>query len=460
MDIVKKFPEEVVFILSDLEADGYKAYVVGGAIRDLLLQKVPKDWDIVTDAPMEVILTLFPKAKEVGKSFGVALVTINGKSFEIARFRQDGKYSDNRHPDKVIFCDTIEKDLERRDFTINAIAYDLRGNSYCVDNSFQDLENRLIRTVGNPQERFFEDPLRMLRAVRFAAQTGFDIEFATFTAISRYKEAVLLVSPERIQEELNKILLLENNEAYDGIECLENSGLLFCIIPELRHGKFTKQNKWHIHDVWEHSLATLSFTPLDLTYRLAALLHDIGKPFAKSIDKDGILHFFGNSMYPSHEIVSAEIAEKILKRLRYSNEVIDEVIYLIRYHMINWEGKISDKLLRKRLNKHGKKLKQLVMFNCYDSKGRGFYQEYEEIESRTVDLLVRIDRIIADDVPVSTFSLKVDGNDIMRILEIPSGKKVGEIKQLLMDLVLEDPEMNKREILEEKIKEFKGGIKK
>jgi putative nucleotidyltransferase with HDIG domain len=439
-----KIPWQVIYIIHNIEQKRYKAYLVGGAVRDLLLGLTPHDYDIATNAPLEVLQSIFGNnIKVVGASFGVVLLSIEGMNIQIARFRNDGQYSDYRHPDSVCFTDDIMDDLKRRDFTINAIAWNKKGLKY-IPGTLDDLKLKSIRAVGDAKERFMEDPLRMMRAVRFSVQLNAYIANRTFNAITWNDNLIDNIAKERIQDEFNKILL--SDQPYWGIYTLHRSFLLKHILPELINCLGVRQGKWHNADVYTHILRVLQEVPKDLTMRLAALLHDIGKPKAQTIDEQGHIHFY------RHDEYSAELAKEILTRLKYDNDTINEVTYLVRYHMELMDFPTTDKGIRKLLNRHGEsRLKKLIAFRRADLIGSGT-KDIADVEKLINGYYERVDKVLQEKPPVTFDDLAINGNDIMRILNLQPCKEVGKVKQYLMETVLSDPSLNTKEQLEELLK--------
>lgn len=443
---ITKVPKQVLYILKRLDTFGWSGFLVGGAVRNLLLNREVSDWDLASDCPLEEIRNLFPATKIVGVSFGVALVHIDGMDIQIARFRTDGRYSDGRHPDSVEFVNDIMEDLKRRDFRINAMAW----NHYefvCVDGALDDLKNGIIRSVGNPEERFKEDALRILRLVRFSCQLNFEIDNQTAKAAIQLSNLVQNISLERINEELSKILMSEYPEI--GIIKLQLIKVLNYIIPELTDCISCFQNNFHKFDVYGHILETLYFIPNDLSLRLAALFHDIGKPQTKSIDENGNIHFYG------HEEISANMAEEIMRRLKYNNDIIDEVTYLVAHHMELMNTPFnSNKAIRKLLNRHGEqRLKKLIEIRRADLLGSGT-RTSEYVEDLIKEYKYRLN-IVLQEKPATKFEdLAINGNDIMEITGLKPGRKIGEMKEYIMQWILEHPEDNNREILIQFLKEY------
>jgi tRNA nucleotidyltransferase (CCA-adding enzyme) len=437
---INKIPSQVLCILELLEYEGYSAYLVGGSVRDILLDREPHDWDISTSAPLEVLQSLYTDCKVVGAAFGVVLIKVDGLEMQIARFRTEQGYSDYRHPDTVLFTDDIMEDLQRRDFTINTFSMDSKGNLVYVDGALDDLKNGIIRAVGDPYERFNEDPLRMMRACRFACQLEFFIAGETETAILMNYNLINNISKERIQEELNKILLSKWPQI--GIWKSFYLDLLKDILPEMTFCFNCKQNNHHVFEVFEHITETLCYVPNELTLRLTALFHDIGKPKCKTIDIDGNVHFYG------HDEVSANMAKEIMIRLKYDNQTIDEVTYLVRNHMelMNYPM-LSDKGCRKLLNRHGEsRLRKLIELRRADLLGSGT-RDKEEVEQLIQGYRDKLEEVLKEK-PVTKFEdLAIDGNDIMEITGLKPGKEVGLIKNQIMEIVLDNPELNVRERL-------------
>ncbi len=433
---------------------GFQAYLVGGCVRDILLSKEPKDWDIATNAKPEEIQKIFPDSVYENQFGTVGVKTENEepsiKIVEITTFRLEGKYTDKRHPDEIKFAKTIEEDLARRDFTINAIALkieDLKLKINLVDpfNGQKDLKGKIIRAVGEPEKRFNEDALRMLRAVRFAMELGFVIENKTFEAIEKHSKLLEIIAQERIRDEFIKIIMA--SEAGQGIMLLEKLGLLKHIIPELREGIGATQNLHHIYEVFEHHIRSLDYATkqnYSLEIRLASLLHDLGKPKTKR----GEGH---NATFYNHEMLSAKMVAKVLERLRFSKEIIEKVAHLARYHMFYYNvGEVSEAGVRRFLARVGpENVDDLLKLREADRIGSG---TPKAVPYKNRHLLFMIEKVKHD--PLSPKMLKVDGNDVMKILEITAGPKVGQILAILLDEVIDEPEKNSNEKLEMRIEEL------
>lgn len=323
-----KIPNELREIASVFIKNNYQVFLVGGAVRDYCQGKTPSDFDIATDASPQQVQRLFKRVLSTGIEHGTVTIRHKGKSFECTTFRTEGKYSDARHPDAVQFVPSIEEDLSRRDFTINAMAISLETHALLdLFGGAADLKAGIIRTVGKAEERFSEDPLRMLRAVRFASRFQFVLEQSTEQAIQTLAKKIVSVSPERIKDELSKMLVTANPMI--GLQLLDRTGLLDMIMPELAAGRGMTQGDFHNADVLTHSFVVCANTPNSLELRLAGLLHDIGKPKTRTVDESGAVHFY------RHEIIGERMAEKILRRLKFPNKTVDKVKTLVRYHMFN-----------------------------------------------------------------------------------------------------------------------------
>ena len=444
-------PQEIQFILSEIQKSGFEAYVVGGSVRDFLLEKKPKDWDITTNAKPEEIQKIFPKSF-YNNTFGTVTVVNKNtedeslKNIEITTYRIDEGYSDRRHPDKVKFTPNLSEDLARRDFTINAMALKIKGNDFEIVDLFNgkdDLEKKIIRAVGDADKRFSEDALRMLRAVRFSSQLGFEIDKNTFEAMQKNSGLLKFVSQERIRDEFEKIIL--SDKAYEGVELLRTSGLLTYIVPELERGVGVDQNKHHIYTIYEHCALSLKHCPSKkLEVRLASLFHDIAKPQTKAgIGPD--------STFYNHDFVGAKFARKILTRLKFSNKIIDKVTLLVKNHMFYYNvDEVSEAGVRRLIKRTGKEnLKDLMDLRIADRLGSGV-PKAKPYKLRHLEYL--IEKVSKN--PISAKMLKINGQDIMKILNVKSGPKIGAILKVLLSEIIENPENNTKEYLEKRIKEL------
>ncbi|MCD6550259.1 HD domain-containing protein [bacterium] len=449
-----EIPKEVKSIIVKLKSNKFEAYLVGGCVRDLLRKVDPKDWDIATNAKPNQILGIFPKSY-IDNKFGTVTVLTGSaqeslEKIEITPYRIDEKYTDKRHPDKIRWANTIEEDLARRDFTINAMAAEIGEKEIVriIDpfSGERDLKKKIIRAVGNPEDRFSEDALRMMRAVRFATLFGFDIEKRTASAIKKNASWLQAISKERIRDEFMKIIMSEN--AADGIELLRVLGLLKYIIPELEEGWGVTQNKHHIYDVYEHSLRSLDYAAkrgFNKYVRLAALLHDVAKPRVKKGEGP-------DATFYNHEIVGAKMVCQILGRLRFPKKDIEKIAKLVRYHLFYYNvGEVGESSVRRLLRRVGREnIEELIQVRMCDRIGSGC-PKAEPYKLRHLRYV--IEKVSQD--PISVKMLKVSGEDVMRILEIGPGPRVGEVLDILLGMVLEDPLKNKKEILEEEIKKLK-----
>jgi putative nucleotidyltransferase with HDIG domain len=435
-------PKKVEKLIKKLRENEAEIYVVGGAVRDLLLGREVKDWDFTTNLKPEEIQKIFPKNSFYNNKFGTISVVDDDDIFEITTFRTEQGYSDARHPDEVKWGKTLEEDLQRRDFTINAMALDWDKKIIDLYEGQKDLEKKIIKTVGNPDERFGEDALRMMRAIRIASQIGFSIEEKTFKSIQKNANLIEKIAGERIRDELFKILV--SPVPSQGIVLLNDSGLLKEIIPELTDGVGMAQKGHHIDDVWNHNLKALdNCNTKDPVTKLAALLHDVGKP--KSMMGNGEERTFHN-----HEIIGSRIAVNIGKRLRLSNKELEQLFKLVRWHMFTTEATQTDKAVRRFIrNVTPEYIDEMIALRRADRLGSGAKESswrWELFKERIIEVQKQ---------PFSIKDLKINGEDVMTVLEIKPSRKVGEVLTEIFKEVEEKPELNEREILLEKIKSFK-----
>jgi poly(A) polymerase/tRNA nucleotidyltransferase (CCA-adding enzyme) len=444
-----RLPTEVQSILATLQEGGFEAYAVGGCVRDLMLDKQPKDWDVTTNAKPEQIQKLFPE-HVYENTFGTVAIKTGSEDptlalVEVTPYRIEGKYSDKRHPDDVQFADKLEDDLSRRDFTVNAMAMDINGNLIDLYEGQKDLKKKLIRTVGDPEQRFNEDALRLLRAVRFASQLGFDIDPDTKAAIKKNAEWLRAISKERIRDEFVKTI--ESDNAYEGVLMLEELGLLEHIVPELREGIGVEQNLHHIYTVWEHNTRALKYTAekdYALAVRLGALFHDIGKPRTKR-GEGKYSTFYG------HEVVGARMVAGIMDRLKFPKDISEKVTKLVRYHMFYYNvDEVTESSVRRLLVNVGQEnVEDLLKIREADRIGSG---RPKAVPYKLRHLKYIIDKVSHD--PISVKMLKVNGEDVMKELASGPGPKVGLVLNSLLAEVLDDPSRNTREYLMERIHEL------
>jgi len=445
-------PKEVKNIIDKLKKEGFEAFIVGGCVRDFLIGKEPEDWDIATNAKPEEIQKVFPNSFYENNFLTVTVLTktknLKLQEIEITTYRLEAKYSDKRHPDEVKFAKTIKDDLSRRDFTINALALGIKGAKKEIIDPFfgqKDLKNKIIKTVGNPEERFSEDALRMMRAVRFATTLGFQIEENTAKAIKKNSIWLKAISQERIRDEFLKIIMADN--AANGVELLRELGLLKYIVPELEEGYGVGQNKHHIYDCYWHSIKALEYSAkkkLNMQVRLASLLHDVAKPRVKAGDgKD--------STFYNHEVVGAKMTFEILNRLKFSKKDVEKVTKLVRYHLFYYNvDEVGESSVRRLMRNVGKdSMEELLQVRHADRIGSGV-PKAEPYKLRHLKYI--IDKVSQD--PLSVKMLKVSGNDVINVLKIEPGPRVGQILDVLLGYVLDDPKKNEKEILEEEIEEL------
>ena len=451
----KVVPQEVLSIYKKLKKAGFQAFFVGGCVRDFLMGRTITDWDIATDAVPEEIQKVFPNSFYDNRfgTVGIPLPKVPEKEhegvIEITTFRTEGEYRDLRRPDKVEWGKTIEEDLSRRDFTVNALAAELIDSQTKYIDPFKgllDIKIKLIRTVGNPSDRFNEDALRLMRAIRFATQLEFEIEKETWAAILSNAQNVGKISGERIRDELLKIL--GTNHAFEGILLLDKSGLLDQIIPELSKGKGVSQvrpGRHHISDVFTHNIESLKHCPSrDPIVRLATLLHDIGKPYVRGEDEEGHVIFY------NHEVKGAQLAYEICDRLRLSKKQRDKVVTLIRWHMFTVDEHITDSAVRRFIRRVGiENVADMMDLRIGDRLGGGT----QVAESWR---LKKFKERVAKELnpPFSLNDLAIDGNDIMRELKIEPGPKIGEILQKLFEEADEDLSKNNQAYLLKRLHEI------
>ena len=433
---INNFNEVEIKILNKLNKCG-KGYIVGGAIRDILLGLKPKDVDFATNLSYETLKTLFSEytPKETGKSFGVLRIRINNIDYEIAKFRKDiyGKEK------KVSFVDDIKNDLARRDFTINAMAYNQKEGIIDLYNGQKDIENRIINFIGNAEERIIEDPLRVLRAFRFMSRLNFSLSENTIEAIKKQKDLLKNIPEERITMEFSKLLLGENIK--NTLTLMKDTGVLELIIPEFKATyDFNQCNPHHNLDLFNHIINVVSKVPADLELRYSALLHDIAKPIVQTFDEKGIAH------YKTHEIVGADMARDILARMKLPVKLIDTVVEIIKKHMVLYKD-ITDKKFNELLSEMGyDNLWRLIEHSIADNSSKN-----NEVVSTENDLHERLKRAVEKQMQVTVNDLAVNGKDLIELGF--TGKEVGEIKKELLDKYLSEEIQNNKEEMMEYVKE-------
>ncbi len=450
-------PEEVSRITKTLETAGFEAFLVGGSVRDLLIGRTPKDWDVTTNATPEQIIASFPKTFYENTFGTVGIVdeftSDEGlKVVEVTPYRIEGEYSDNRHPDTVQFSQKIEDDLKRRDFTMNALAFSVSlGTVTDLFDGEKDLQNKLIRTVGDPTERFTEDGLRILRAVRFHVELGFEIEAATEKAIMENAHLLKNISRERIRDEFTKIIM--SDSPMDGLLTLKKLGLLSYIVPELEKAVGVEQNQAHAYDVWEHLIRSIQHAAdkkYELEIRLAALFHDISKPESRRWDPQGS-NGRGQWTFYGHEVLGTRVTKKILNDLRYPTKIIEKVCTMVRWHMFFSDTEqITLSAVRRMIANVGRgNIWDLMNLRICDRIGTG---RPKEDPYRLRKYHAMIDEALRD--PISVGMLKIDGKKIMDVTRITPGPKIGFTLHALLEEVLEDPTKNTEEYLESRAKEL------
>lgn len=429
-------PRDVNYIIETLYSNGYEAYAVGGCVRDTLLGRTPKDWDITTSAKPEEVKALFNHTIDTGILHGTVTVMLNHEGYEVTTYRIDGEYEDARHPKEVTFTANLVEDLKRRDFTINAMAYNHKVGLVDEFDGVKDLENKIIRCVGNPMDRFSEDALRMLRAVRFAAQLGFSIEDKTQEAVKALAPTIRKVSAERIQVELVKLVTSEHP---DEMRTVYELGLTKIFMPEFDTMMETKQlNKHHMYTVGEHSIQSMLNIRADKVLRLTMLLHDVGKPKCQSTGEDGQEHYY------NHPKVGADISKDILKRLKFDNDTIDRCYKLILYH--DDRPAMTQRSIRKSISKIGlQQYPSLFEVKYADTMAQSMYKRDEKLNYLEEYKAIFKD-IIDSGQCVEKKSLAIGGKELMEIGMKP-GKEMGLVLEKLYEKVLEEPEMNTEENL-------------
>lgn len=441
-----KMPEGARFIIDTLEDHGYEAYIVGGCVRDMLLDRSPEDWDITTSAKPEEVKSLFRRTVDTGIEHGTVTILIKDESFEVTTYRMDGVYEDHRHPKEVIFTPSLEEDLKRRDFTINAMAYNEKSGIVDLFGGREDLEKRIIRCVGDPNERFDEDALRMLRGIRFAGQLQFDIEKNTLDAIRALADTLVNVSAERIRVELTKLLI---SGGADRLKLAYDTGLSKYFLPELDEMISTPQNNpHHCYNVGEHSMRVVGYVndePIEdkkvhVALVFAALLHDVAKPECRTTDEAGVDHFRG------HDVRGEEMAGAILRRLKFDNDTISLVKCLVRFHDARYKD-VKKNGMRRILNKVGKdRMPILFVLQKADILGQSEYERQDKL-----DVLERgrglYNEICEASEAVIISELSITGRDLIDEKGYKPGPEIGEELRRLLEIVMDDPSANTRERL-------------
>lgn len=442
-----QIPKHANYIIKTLQHHGYEAYVVGGCVRDAVLGRIPSDWDITTSAKPLQIKSIFNKTIDTGLKHGTVTVMMEKEGFEVTTYRIDGTYEDHRRPNEVTFTTSLRDDLMRRDFTINAMAYNEKDGLVDLFGAIEDLQNKIVRCVGKADDRFDEDALRMLRAIRFAAQLGFEIDEEAKDAIRRKHQFLKDVSAERIQVELTKTLTSAHPEL---IKTAYELGMTSVFLPEFDEMMETSQNNpHHKYNVGDHTIEVLKNIDGDKVKRIAALLHDVAKPVTKTTDNQGIDHFY------NHYKKSAEMSEVILRRLKYDNNTIKGVKHLIEWHDFHWDDESYAGIakVRRLVSKVGiDYFEPLLDLQRADILGQSNYLQDKKL--KVLDEVTAIYQDVKRNHDCLTIKdLKIDGVDLIRS-GIPAGKRMGMILERLLDMVIEEPKLNQRPILLELAKKI------
>ena len=442
-----QIPKHANYIIKTLQHHGYEAYIVGGCVRDAVLGRTPSDWDITTSAKPLQIKSIFNKTIDTGLKHGTVTVMMEKEGYEVTTYRIDGTYEDHRRPNEVTFTTSLKEDLMRRDFTINAMAYNEKDGLVDMFGGIEDLQNKIVRCVGKADDRFDEDALRMLRAIRFAAQLGFEIDEEAKDAIRRKHQFLKDVSAERIQVELTKTLTSAHPEL---IKTAYELGMTSVFLPEFDEMMATSQNNpHHKYNVGDHTVEVLKNIDSDKVKRIAALLHDVAKPVTKSTDNQGIDHFY------NHYKKSAEMSEIILRRLKYDNNTIKGVKHLIEWHDFRWDDESYAGIakVRRLVSKVGiDYFEALLDLQRADILGQSNYLQDKKL--KVLDEVAAIYQDVKRNHDCLTIKdLKIDGVDLIRS-GIPAGKRMGMILERLLDMVIEEPKLNQRPILLELAKKI------
>lgn len=440
-----ELPRKVVLIIKNLQRHGYDAYAVGGCVRDSILNRKPEDWDITTSAKPEQVKRIFRRTVDTGIEHGTVTVLIGKDGFEVTTYRVDGLYEDGRHPKEVTFTSRLEEDLKRRDFTINAMAYNDDERLVDAFGGMRDLNYHLIRCVGDPKERFSEDALRILRAVRFSAQLAFPIEPETAEAIKSLAPNLEKISAERIQAELVKLLVSDHPER---IQDACELGITKVVLPEWDDMVGVKQNTpHHKYDVAAHTVHALQNVKNDKVLRLTMLFHDMGKPVMKTTDENGRDHFKG------HAIASEQIAKTVMKRLKFDNDTIRKVTKLVAYHDYRMEPTGAN--VRRAMHEIGVELfPYYLAVRLADTKAQSSYERRGKLEN-IIQIRELYRNALRNKECVTLKDLAVTGTDLIN-LGIAPGKKLGTLLNKLLDMVIKDPAWNQKGKLCDYVKERFG----
>ena len=440
--LLPALPEGVLSVCRRLGEHGHRAWVVGGSVRDLLLGRPVGDWDVATDARPEQVMRVFRRVVPTGMAHGTVTVMLGDEGYEVTTLRGEGAYGDGRHPSEVVFLQDIEEDLARRDFTINAMAIDVAARRL-VDpfGGQQDLRDRRLRAVGQPADRFAEDGLRVLRAARFAATLECEIEPGTLAAMAAPSSLDTLrkVSVERVREEWLKAMHAERPSV--AFRIMQQTGMLALHCPELGETVGCEQNRWHAHDVWEHTLRCLDACAPDPVLRTAALLHDVAKPRTRALSPKSNDYTFYN-----HELAGAQMAETILRRLKFSKADRSRVVELVRHHLICYTPQWTDAAVRRWIRRVGTpRVDELFALAIADSQAKG--RDAELSIGAIEELRIRVADLQHQGTALSRGDLAIDGEALMRELDLGPSRLVGEVLGALLEIVTDDPSKNQTELL-------------
>ncbi|MBR1478456.1 MAG: CCA tRNA nucleotidyltransferase [Lachnospiraceae bacterium] len=440
-------PDNANYILDKLGQAGFEAYVVGGCVRDSILGKTPSDWDVTTSAKPEDVKRIFRRTVDTGIKHGTVTVLLDKESYEVTTYRIDGDYGDGRHPDSVLFTDKLKEDLRRRDFTINAMAYNDRDGLVDIFGGIGDIEKKLIRCVGVPDERFSEDALRMMRAVRFSGQLGYEIDEDTLKAIEAHSSDLRKISAERIRDEFVKLLISEHPEK---LRIAYRTGLTKVFLPEFDTMMRTKQiHPHHMYDVGEHTIHAVMEIDAEKDLRLAMFFHDIAKPPCLTVDKEGITHFHG------HPEMGAKMTVDIMRRLRFDNDTIERVSRLVKFHDYGNGMDITKKVTRRAMRKMGKDIfPAFLKIKRADILSQSMYLREEKL-AELGHFAGYYEEIIRDEECTGLKELAVNGSDLIAHGMSP-GRELGETLNKLLDRVVDNPKLNEKSKLLELVDQWQG----
>ncbi len=451
-DLLSSVPKDVLDLAGRLDQAGKKSWIVGGCVRDMLLGRTVSDWDLATDALPNEVMKIFPRAIPTGIAHGTVTVVHNKTHYEVTTLRGETTYSDGRRPDSVEFVEEITRDLARRDFTVNAIALDpTTGDIVDPFDGRKDLERKVIRAVGNAIERFSEDGLRVLRAARFSASLGFELDPSTRSAIRPTLGTYKKVSQERVRDEWLKTM--KSAKPSVAFEVMKDEGILDVSCPELMEGVGMEQNRYHAYDVWRHGMECLDACVGDPILRMAALFHDVGKPRTRAIgEKTGDYTFY------EHERIGAEMVAPICTRLKFSNDERERITDLVRHHLFHYNA-WSDAAVRRWIKRVGpERVQDLYALNRADVMAKG--KDASEDLSALLALQGHVERVLAQGAALSTRDLKIDGKVLMSELGLKPSRTLGVILEALLEQVLSDPEVNEREELLKRAREIVATLPK